>query len=154
MRMLLCCLMLGLTFLKYGSYVASDFASTSPRALWSGREGVYALKGGADDCPTQMTWFEQCDGFVLNPQGTAQDFETIRFCHINKGAKVFQRNDKKVSAQVDSKDHYVLKVEKSKFAKYSLPIGEDIVIMDHEREGFNLERSKNGIGLTCVYSKL
>jgi hypothetical protein len=146
--------MLGLTFLKYGSQVANEFASTSPRALWSGREGIYALKGGADDCPTQMTWFEQCDGFVLNPEGSARDMETIRFCHINKGAKEFHRNDKKVSAQVDVKDQYVLKVEKTKFAKYSLPIGEDIVIMDKDRAGFNLERSKHGIGLTCVYSKL
>ncbi|UYL09683.1 hypothetical protein B9G69_003730 [Bdellovibrio sp. SKB1291214] len=154
MRMLLCCLMLGLTFLKYGSQVANEFASTSPRALWSGREGVYTLKGGADDCPTQMTWFEQCDGFVLNPQGSALDMETIRFCHINKGARTVQRHDGKITAKVDTKDHYVLKVEKSVFANYSLPMGEDIVIMDKDRSGFNLERSKAGMGLTCVYSKL
>lgn len=153
MRAFLCCLMLGLTLLKYGSEVVVDFASTTPRALWQDRDGSYSLVNGADNCPSSMTWIEQCGGFTLNPRNKDRDLETIRLCNINKGAKITRNEFGKSLAQADQKDQYVRKIEKSLLASESLTLNEDIVILDKDRQRFQWEHSQNGRGLSCLYSK-
>ncbi|WP_413558021.1 hypothetical protein [Bdellovibrio sp. HCB209] len=153
MRAFLCCLMLGLTILKYGTEMTSEFASTAPRAPWNDREGIYSLVNGADNCPSTMTWIEQCGGFVLNPRHKDRELETVRICNINKGAKISRGEFGKMLAQADQKDQYVRKIEKSLLATESLTLNEDIVILDKDRQSFQWEHSQNGRGLSCLYSK-
>ncbi len=153
MRILLCCLMLGLTVLKYGNQMASEFASTTPPPIWSEREGSYILIGGADGCPTTITLIEQCGGFVLNPRFKERELETVRLCHIDKGPR-FSRNDfGKVSIQVKTNDQYVRSVETAHLGPQRLPVREDLVFLNPDRMRFQWEHIEGGRNLSCLYAR-
>jgi hypothetical protein len=140
--------MLGLTALKYGNQMVSDFASTAPRAIWQDREGVYTLIGGVDGCPTTMTWIEQCGGFILNPQYKNQELETLRFCHINKGIKTARNDYGEMKTQTKIIEQNIHRIETS-FASTSL----NIVFLNKDSAEFEWNENQNGRGMSCLYRK-
>jgi hypothetical protein len=152
MKIFLCCLMLGLTFLKYGSEMTSEFASTTPH-LWDGREGSYTLIGGADGCPTTITLIEQCGGFTLNPRLKDVDLDTVRFCHVDKGPR-FSRNDfGKVSTVTKTEDEYIRRTEVAHLGPQILPISQDLVFLNPDRLRFQWEHIVRGRGVSCLYAR-
>ncbi|WP_413582185.1 hypothetical protein [Bdellovibrio sp. HCB288] len=154
MRFFLCCLMLGLTIANYGTPTTSEFASTSPRALWQGRDGLYRLVAGADNCPTSVTWIEQCGGFALLPKQAAAAMEKTVICEIGKFQRPTRGEFGKMQARAEFKDQYVHNKEELLFGADRLPLSEDIVIFDQTRKGFNWEHIARGTqGFSCLYSR-
>jgi len=155
-RLLLCCLMLGLTFSKYGSTAVTDLASTTPQATTASpfaRDGFYSLVNGTQGCPQSIDWIEQCSGFVLNPHDGVEELATVRFCRINAGPQFTRNEFGKSMHQVVKKNHYVQSVEKSLLATESITIAEDTVILDTRKQQFQWEHNQGGKGFSCLYSK-
>lgn len=155
-RLLLCCLMLGLTFSKYGSTVVTELASTAPSAVANSplaRDGFYSLVNGTQGCPQAIDWIEQCAGFVLNPHDGAQELSTVRFCRINAGPQFTRNEFGKSMHQVVKKNHYVQSIEKSLLANESITIAEDTIILDTHKQQFQWEHNQGGKGFSCLYSK-
>ncbi|WP_413575301.1 hypothetical protein ACLVWU_13415 [Bdellovibrio sp. HCB290] len=154
MRLFLCCLMLGLTIANYGTPVMSEFASTSPKALWQGRAGIYKLVAGADNCPTSVTWIEQCRGFSLVAMNGDIVLSESRICDIGKVQRPAQGEFGKMQARATIKDQYVHNKAELLFGVDRLPLSEDIVIFDSERRSFNWEHISRGTqNHSCLYSK-
>lgn len=155
LRLLLCCLMLGLTLSKYGSDSVTDMASTGVSASSSvfARDGLYSLVNGTQGCPTSIDWIEQCSGFVLNPHDGNIDMETIRFCRVNGGPQITRNEFGKSSQQVIKKDQYVQSIQKALLARQSIVLEENTIILDTKKQQFQWEHSQSGKGFSCLYSK-
>lgn len=115
----------------------------------------YRLINGTDNCPTEVEWSEDCDGFSLSPSYRGASLDTIRFCQINRGYKVTATPGKKVLNEVISRDNYINKKQTTiyldKDNSLSL-IQEDTIIRDGSRK-FLWEHSRNGRGHSCLYEK-
>ncbi|WP_413584873.1 hypothetical protein [Bdellovibrio sp. HCB274] len=154
MRFILCCLMLGLTISNYGTPTSSDFASKSPQVLWQGRQGIYKLVAGADNCPSSVTWIEQCRGFALVAKNGDTVLSKSEICEIGKIQRPVRGEFGKMLAHAQIKDQYVHNKEELLFGADRLPLSEDIVIFDTARTGFNWEHISRGTqGYSCLYSK-
>ncbi|MGE5085200.1 MAG: hypothetical protein ACM3MG_02805 [Bacillota bacterium] len=156
-RLLLCCLMLGLTISKHSSTVVVEFASTRTRAeettSSSTRDGFYSLVNGTQGCPQSIDWIEQCSGFVLDPHDGAESLATIHFCRINAGPQITRNEFGKSMHQVIKKNHYIQSIEKALFSNESITTAEDTIILDTAKQQFQWEHSQGGKGFSCLYAK-
>lgn len=118
-------------------------------------EGYYRLISGTDNCPTEVEWAEDCDGFALYPSSQGASMDTIRFCQINRGFKVLQSPGKKVLREVVSRDNYITKKETTLYLDKDNSLSllqEDTVIQDGPKK-FLWEHSRNGRGYSCLYTR-
>ncbi|MFM6928998.1 MAG: hypothetical protein ACKOX6_11075 [Bdellovibrio sp.] len=155
-RLLLCCLMLGLTLSKYGSPVVTELASTAPHIGVNSpfaRDGLYSLVTGTQGCPQSIDWIEQCAGFVLNPHEGTEELSTVRFCRVNAGPQMTRNEFGKSMHQVVHKNNYVQSIEKSLLAQESITIAENTIILDTAKRQFQWEHNQGGKGFSCLYSK-
>ncbi|WP_415062867.1 hypothetical protein [Bdellovibrio sp.] len=130
-----------------------------PQSLNTAPNGTFYLASGTDGCPSQINWLMECQGFVLDTSGSHSLSEGQRFCHINKGPKVFRERleygTKKLLTEVVSKDNMIRKKETTTFSAKGNSVTleqEDTVIFD-ETGKFLWEHSNNGKGFSCLYSR-
>lgn len=133
----------------------SDRAMALPEATANASEGFYRLISGTDNCPTEVEWSADCDGFSLYPASQGAALDTIRFCQINRGFKVEQSSGRKILHEVISRDNYISKKETiiylDKDNSLSL-LQEDTVIQDGPKK-FLWEHNRNGRGHSCLYQR-
>ena len=118
-------------------------------------DGFYRLISGTDNCPTEVEWAEDCDGFALHPSSRGTSMDTIRFCQINRGFKVLQSPGRKILREVVSRDNYINKKETTIYLDKDNSLSllqEDTVIQDGPKK-FLWEHSRNGRGHSCLYAR-
>ncbi|XGC81751.1 hypothetical protein ACES2L_04545 [Bdellovibrio bacteriovorus] len=132
----------------------------TPQSIPEAQEGTYNFVNGTDGCPLQVDLAIQCNGFVITPMKNSGSIpEEQEFCAINKKMKLkTERVDKgfrKTRTHVEQKDNWIKKNVVTEFSYQGSTISlqsEDAIILGDDNT-FNWDMSRNGKGMTCLYSK-
>ncbi|KYG64569.1 hypothetical protein AZI85_03935 [Bdellovibrio bacteriovorus] len=140
------------------SFTSVETTMRGPQSVVPSARAVYSLVSGTDDCPKQIEWIAECQGFTLNSLSTKAPL-VQKFCHANQGPQTelekLERGHKRILSEVTKSENLISKIQTVIFIKdkNSASLSEEDTVIVDETGKFLWEHSQNGRGFSCLFTR-